>query len=255
MRRVFGVKKEKGPTPTIEESNDRLNKRGESVDQKVAKLDAELAKYRDQIKRTRPGPAQEALKARAMRLLRQRKMFEGQRDNLYNQSFNLEQVAFASEGMKDAQQTMAAMKGASKELKGQMKQMKIDDVDKMQDDMMDLMDYSNDIQESLGRSYGVPDDIDDEELMGELDALEADMGSESTSEGLPAYLQQADEPAAHSLESELSLPTAPHGRAQAEPLPAYGGSQQQQQAYAYPGSGGGGGQQRANPTPAGTLRS
>ncbi|KAE9451267.1 hypothetical protein C3L33_16842, partial [Rhododendron williamsianum] len=35
------------------------------------------------------------------------------------------------------------------------------------------------IQESLGRSYSVPDDIDEEELMGELDALEADMGMET----------------------------------------------------------------------------
>ena len=37
---------------------------------------------------------------------------------------------------------------------------------RMQDDMMDLMDYSSEIQDSLGRSYGVPDDIDEEDLMG-----------------------------------------------------------------------------------------
>lgn len=36
----------------------------------------------------------------------------------------------------------------------------------MQDEMMDLMDVSNEIQESLGRNYNVPDDIDEEELMG-----------------------------------------------------------------------------------------
>lgn len=28
------------------------------------------------------------------------------------------------------------------------------------------MDVSNEIQETLGRSYGVPDDVDEEELMG-----------------------------------------------------------------------------------------
>lgn len=32
--------------------------------------------------------------------------------------------------------------------------------------MTDLMDVSNEIQETLGRSYGVPDDVDEEELMG-----------------------------------------------------------------------------------------
>lgn len=36
----------------------------------------------------------------------------------------------------------------------------------LQDEMMDLMDVSNEIQETLGRSYNVPDDIDEEELMG-----------------------------------------------------------------------------------------
>lgn len=36
----------------------------------------------------------------------------------------------------------------------------------LQDDMMDLMDVSNEIQESLGRNYSVPDDIDEEDLMG-----------------------------------------------------------------------------------------
>lgn len=32
--------------------------------------------------------------------------------------------------------------------------------------MMDLMDVSTEIQESLGRSYSVPDDIDEDDLMG-----------------------------------------------------------------------------------------
>ena len=34
--------------------------------------------------------------------------YEGQRDMLYNQTFNLDQVAFAAEGIKDAQQTVRA---------------------------------------------------------------------------------------------------------------------------------------------------
>lgn len=32
--------------------------------------------------------------------------------------------------------------------------------------MMDMMDISNEIQDSLGRSYSVPDDIDEDELLG-----------------------------------------------------------------------------------------
>lgn len=33
--------------------------------------------------------------------------YEGQRDMLYNQTFNLDQVSFAAEGIKDAQQTVS----------------------------------------------------------------------------------------------------------------------------------------------------
>jgi charged multivesicular body protein 5 len=74
------------------------------------------------------------------------------------------------------------------------------------------VDYSNEIQESLGRSYNVPDDIDEDDLLGELDALEADMGSEDVSaDGVPSYLQADPEP---EPEPEMNLPSAPTGQAQ-----------------------------------------
>ncbi|OWM87669.1 hypothetical protein CDL15_Pgr022782 [Punica granatum] len=208
MKRVFGIKKDKEPPPSIQDASDNITKRGDTVDDKIRKLDAELSRYKEQIKKTRPGPAQEAVKARAMRVLKQKRMYEGQRDMLYNQTFNLDQVSFASEGIKDAQQTMTALKSANKELKGMMKTVKLQDIDSLQDEMMDLMDVSNEIQETLGRSYNVPDDIDEDELMGELDALEADMGLE-TEAGVPSYLQPDKEP---DME-ELSLPSAPTGHA------------------------------------------
>jgi hypothetical protein len=66
---------------------------------------------------------------------------------------------------------MTAMKAANKELKGMMKTVKLEDIDSLQDEMMDLMDVSNEIQETLGRSYNVPDDIDEEELMGGMDLI------------------------------------------------------------------------------------
>ncbi|KAJ4720549.1 charged multivesicular body protein 5-like [Melia azedarach] len=213
MKRVFGVKKDKEPPPSVQDASDRINKRGDNVDQKIKSLDAELSRYKEQIKKTRPGPTQEAIKARAMRVLKQKRMYEGQRDMLYNQTFNLDQVAFASEGIKDAQQTMSALKSANKELKGMMKTVKIQDIDNLQDEMMDLMDVSSEIQETLGRSYNVPDDIDEEELMGELDALEADMGIEDEA-GVPSYLKPDKEP---DLDAELNLPSAPMGQASVPP--------------------------------------
>lgn len=208
MKRIFGAKKDKEPKPTLEDAAARITTRGDTLDEKIRKLEVELLRHRDQIKRTRPGAAQEAAKARALRVLRQKKLLEGQRDNIYNQSYNMEQIAFAAETAKDAQTTMAAMKSANKGLKEQMKAVRIDDLDRLQDDMLDFLDYSNEIQETLGRSYGVPDDIDDDELMGELDALEADMGMEGEGAGaVPSYL--ADDTESDFSEADLNLPSAP----------------------------------------------
>ncbi|MQL83243.1 hypothetical protein Taro_015732 [Colocasia esculenta] len=53
---------------------DQINKRGEGVDEKFKKLDTELARYKEQIKKTRPEPAQKAVKARAMRVLKQKRI-------------------------------------------------------------------------------------------------------------------------------------------------------------------------------------
>lgn len=178
------------------------------MDEKIKKLDAELAKHREIIKKARPGPAQEAAKRRAMQVLKQKRLYEGQRESLYNQQFNLEQVSFAAQSAKDTAVQVQAMQAASKELKTQFKskEFNVDAIDALNDEMADLMDYSNDIQETLGRNYNIPEDIDEEELLGELDALEADMALEEAGEEVPSYLQ------------DEALPDAPDGVV--EPLPA-----------------------------------
>lgn len=55
-------------------------------------------------------------------------------------------------------------------------------------DMEDLIEQANEIQESLGRSYGIPDEVDEADLQAELDALGLD--DEPLGEGeMPSYLQ------------------------------------------------------------------
>jgi len=203
MKRLFGVKKEKPPPPTLDEATGTLEKRGDTVDAKIKKLDMELAKHRELIKKARPGPAQEAAKRRALQVLKQKRLYEGQRETLYNQQFNVEQVNFAAQSAQDTVQQVHAMKAAASELKTQFKskEFNIDAIDALQDEMADLMDYSNEIQETLGRNYNVPDDIDEDELLGELDALEADMALEAETEEVPSYLQ------------DDALPDAPEGQA------------------------------------------
>lgn len=124
-------------------------------------------------------------------------MYEQQRDNLMQQSFNMEQLSFAQESMKDTVVTVAAMKDANKALGKQMKQISINDVEDMQDDLADMLDDHQAIQEAMSRSYGMEDvdeaDLDAElEAMGAMDALDMD---ESSLNALPSYLATPAVPA------------------------------------------------------------
>lgn len=70
----------------------------------------------------------------------------------------------------------------------------------------------NDITEALGASYATPDDIDEAELMGELDALEDELVADTEGgQGLPAYLQEPDLPAAPTAQAAEAQPADDFG--------------------------------------------
>ena len=50
-------------------------------------------------------------------------------------------------------------------------------------------DMAGEINEAMGRSYAIPDDVDESDLMAELDALEADLAVEPAGKEGPSYLQ------------------------------------------------------------------
>lgn len=109
------------------------------------------------------------------------------------------------------------MKAAAKDLKKQFKspELNINAIDKLSDEMADLMGISAEIQESLGQNYAVPDGIDEDELLGELDALELDMAAEKESapaDAVPGYLLDTELPSAPTAAPGTAapeLPTAP----------------------------------------------
>ena len=76
-----------------------------------------------------------------MQVLKQKKLYENQREQLYNQQFNMEQTSFALESIKDTAQTVQAMKAAGSELKTAFKKQDLDinSIEKLQDEMADLM--------------------------------------------------------------------------------------------------------------------
>ena len=99
------------------------------MDKKVARLDQELAKYKQQMSKMRDGPGKNAVKQKALRVLKQKKQYENQVDNLRNQSFNMEQTNFATQSLKDTKDTVNAMKAGAKEMKKEFKKINIEEVE------------------------------------------------------------------------------------------------------------------------------
>jgi len=175
MNRLFGKGKAKEPPPNLSDCVANVDSRAESIDKKIARLDAELRKYKDQMSKMREGPGKNAVKQKALRVLKQKKQYESQADNLRNQSFNMEQVNYSTQMLKDTKTTVNAMKAGVKDMKREFKNVNIDQIEDLQDDLADMLEEANEVQEALGRSYGMPD-VDEDELEAELDALGDEIG-------------------------------------------------------------------------------
>ena len=65
------------------------------------------------------------VKQRALRVLKQKRMYENQLEGLRNQSFNMEQANFATQQLKDTKTTVDAMKLGVKEMKKEYKKVDI----------------------------------------------------------------------------------------------------------------------------------
>lgn len=123
---------------------------------------------------------QDAIQQRALRTLKQKKMFvsfyissikrliidryEAQIAQLEQQSWNMESTQLTTDNLRNTMATVDAMKTANKELKRQYGKVDVDKIEQMHYDMEDLLEQANEIQETMARSYAVPDEIDEDEL-------------------------------------------------------------------------------------------
>ncbi|KAI3507151.1 hypothetical protein L1887_21971 [Cichorium endivia] len=123
----------------------RINNRVVKVNRTIKQFKKDYDRCKYKIDTTCSGPAREAERDRAKKFINEKRWYEGQRDMLQNQAFKLDRLMFVLEGIKEAQETVSDLK----ELNGMMKN--------LQDEMVGLIDASNEIVESLGGSHKAPD--------------------------------------------------------------------------------------------------
>ncbi|KAL2814725.1 Snf7 family [Aspergillus cavernicola] len=190
MNRLFGTKNA-APKPTLEGAISSVDNRVASIDVKLAALNSELASYQSKLAKMRDGPGKNAIKQKALKVLQRRKQYEGQREQLSQQSWNMEQAGMMQDNLKNVMTTVDAMKTTTKTLKKQYGNIDIDKIERMQDEMADLMEVGNEINESISRAYDVPEDVDEAELDAELEALGEDSLFESSmaESSVPSFMQ------------------------------------------------------------------
>ncbi|KAK7054173.1 vacuolar protein sorting-associated protein 60 [Favolaschia claudopus] len=181
MNRIFGTSASKKPKPSLQDAIASTDVRMSSIEVKIKKLDGELGRYKEQMAKLRNGPGKDAVQQRALRTLKQKRMYEAQLAQLAQQTFNMESAALTTENLRNTMATFDAMKVANKEMQKQYGKINIDKIEAMHYDMEDMLEQSNEIQEIMGRSYAVPDEIDEADLEAELDALALEAEEEGTS--------------------------------------------------------------------------
>ena len=204
MNRIFGSSKPKAPAPNLDDCVANIDSRTDSVEKKISKLDVELSKYSEQMKKMREGPAKNAVKQKALRVLKQKKVYENQRDMLSNQSFNIGQQNMAIQSMKDTKTTVSAMQMGLKEMKKEFKKMDLNKIEDLQDDLADYLEQSNEIQDVMSRNYGMPE-VDESELEAELEALGEELSLDTDASYLDTPAIPSKEPGAE------TVPTNAHG--------------------------------------------
>lgn len=182
MHRLFGSGKPSGgkkeddqekvdPTPTLSDTARSIDGRVNELDAKIRAIDVELLRYREQLKKAGPS-MRSGIEKRALTTMKRKKMYQAQRDSMINQVFTIEQTQFAIDKVQDTQNAISTMKMATEVLRNETKKIDLDELEDMQDDLFDLFEEQEILQETLGRSYATPDDIDEDDLAAELAGLE-----------------------------------------------------------------------------------
>merc|ERR1711976_524207 len=83
--------------------------------------------------------------------------------------------------------------GGVKEMKKEFKNVNLEQIEDLQDDLADMLEEANEVQEVLGRSYGMPE-IDEDDLEAELDALGDDFALDEDTSYLDDAMKAPDAP-------------------------------------------------------------
>ena len=208
MFEFFGKKSNKAPpkpqfqpvdlNATSQGISNRKNDTGLKLDQVEKELKAALLNYRQA--RTPQQKAQ--AKAKAMRLLKKKKLYQAHINNLENTQMAVEGAAMDVDIMKDNMAIMQTMKATEKKQKNMMHAMGgIDSMYDVMDDMAEIKEQQEEFNDEMQRNFDV--DVDDADLNDEIDELDYQMRMEMDNQGMQVPGEMNQNPNVNAEEAAL----------------------------------------------------
>jgi len=175
------------------------------IDLQINDLERRIAKAEKDAKSwAAKADSEPSAKVRAVQILKQKKMFEQQRDRLLGTHFNVENVQFQQEQAELTYLAAQAMQKGADRLRMQQELMPVDLLEQLADEMHDLTVEFRDAQDVLAREGACGDGLEDVEgefLKLQAEAAAADRGFEAELRALQveAAAPSGGEPQRHRL--------------------------------------------------------
>jgi len=232
MKRMFGSAPPKKEPVSFDELSNRIDGRVEQLDVKIMNIETQLRVLRERMK-TAKGSALVSTRQQALRLMKQKKMYERQRDQIMGTAFTVTQASFAMESAKDAQDTIDALRAGTEQLRATNRQIRISDIDRVHDELADLMDMTDEISQAMSGGF-YQEDMDETELDDELAALGDDLIT-TDADSAPSYLDAISSNDAAPPQMEAVAVGGGSGCETYTPaVPTNAPAQQDSSAYAFP---------------------
>ena len=177
LGKMFGGGKgqDKGPTTgeaiqKLRETEEMLIKKQEFLEKKIESETATARKNAKTNKRV------------ALQALKRKKRLDGQLQQIDGTLSTIELQREALEGANTNTAVLTTMKSAAESLKSAHKNMDVDQVHDMMDDIAEQHDVAKEISEAISHPVGFGQDFDEDDLLEELNELEAEGEMEEQAE-------------------------------------------------------------------------
>lgn len=148
-------------------------------------------------------------KSAALACLKRKKMYEQQANNLANNQLRIHEQMILLENTKATTETVDALRAGASQMTAMQKATNIDDVDKVMDEINEATDMQRAVQDALGTPVGMAADLDEDDLLNELEELEAEDLDDQMMAGVSAPTPSEKMAGAAAAEAAPAMPSVP----------------------------------------------